>query len=46
MVLEEVSAPLALMGAADLDISGRASPSLAQMGGDLPEQGGTQEVRH
>jgi hypothetical protein len=45
IVSNEVPAPLKLTGAADLDVGGRASPSLAQMGGDLPALGGTQEVQ-
>jgi hypothetical protein len=41
--LQEVPAPLALTGAADPSDGGRASPSSAQTGRDLPARGATQE---
>jgi hypothetical protein len=39
VVSQEVPATLALTGAADPSHGGRASPSLAQSGGDLPARG-------
>jgi hypothetical protein len=45
MVSQELPAPLALMGAVVPNHGGRGSPSLAQMGGDLPAREGTLESR-
>jgi hypothetical protein len=42
---EEVFAPLALTGVSDPTDGERASPSLAQKGGDMPARGGTLESR-
>jgi hypothetical protein len=45
LVSQMVPAPLALTGVANPSHGGRASPSLAQTGVDLPTRGGTQESR-
>jgi hypothetical protein len=45
VVAQEVPAPLALTGVVDPTHGGRASPSLAQTGGDLPAWVGTLESR-
>jgi hypothetical protein len=45
VVSQEVPATLALTRAADLSHGGRASPSLAQTGGELPAWGGARDSR-
>jgi hypothetical protein len=45
VALQQMPTTLELTGAADPSQGGRASPSLAQTGGDLPVQGGAQDPR-